>query len=123
MMSHQQEVLKNISSNLLSDNKNLQTALSTLLLNYAILSGSLRSDESKTLLIESLIESLLKMLEKPQDDDSLFRIIIALGTLAYCNQDAKKSICNAIGTLDKQNTQGTDKTKESTIELKQLLSE
>jgi len=61
------------------------------------------------------------MLEIPQEDDSLFRLVIALGTISINEREVSDAINIKMELVNKQ-PQTTAKTKESIAELKKLMT-
>ncbi|XP_033096894.1 phospholipase A-2-activating protein-like [Anneissia japonica] len=69
---------KNIS------NKNLQIALSTVLLNYAVQQHDMQNGEAKL----QLLSAVAAVLEVEQDEEATFRLLVTLGTLLHNDKDS-----------------------------------
>ncbi|XP_071952361.1 phospholipase A-2-activating protein-like [Antedon mediterranea] len=66
-------------------NKNLQIALSSVLLNYAVQQHSEQNAEAKF----ELLSAVETVLEVEQEDEANFRLVVALGTLTHNDHDSK----------------------------------
>lgn len=108
-----------------STNKNIQTALATLLLNFIVLLSQDSSLESREQNEQRLSAVLLKMLDVDQNDDALFRIFVGLGTAALKSAEIKKEVKASL-TPEKVEKIGstagiTEKSKSSLDELRKVL--
>jgi hypothetical protein len=106
-------------------NKNLQTALATFLLNIVVLLSQ-HDDKVSDGTLQHVANVLGKMLAVEQNDDSLFRVVIGLGTAALRSKDIKNQL-SGIFTEERQNQLAgnaalTEKSKSSMEELRKILN-